>query len=549
MSRRGPSTLLPLAFLVLALAGCGEDDNPGGPEGTDSTILLDFEDGSLDGWVTWTQDSTGALVPGGFDLEVAGGEYRSGGSYGLRLTRTTESDEGILEHSIPLPIGSCRVSLNIRPLIHADSVTCVRVGLSSVSAGSPCCGGVIFRSDGTLQGFNESEAFRPGEWCKVEFYLDRGTSEFAYRVSGDALDRPMQGEGTACFSNSAFLQIAAIQQGSTEIAIDDVLSRPFTLRESWRTWTIEDYEYLQGKFFFLIDPNGWPIVDRLSSVNVYVDDRNGLNNLEQQAVPGYATLTGEYDGVLSSMRAMGNWELLDPNDDYSIQHNLYAGYPILILSDGRTMDGSMVEALAVSYQYTENGTLRTVGGSRGSQPDSLVLKLIRPAEGMGGSNPLDLSQGSFAATRVLELRNLYDLGNRLDPDRLAVVIRHKGSHGGVTDPDVKGPFTYLQILGLDLYTESGDTQVPGPDARVDAGRLDYDSGYLIFRELHPFALTPEDMRWFGEARPDTLWEEDARVPELYMRSDWSQGPDPNLVSKYWIDVSVRSRDWPDLVAD
>lgn len=332
------------------------------------------------------------------------------------------------------------------------------------------------------------------------------------------------------------LEIAAIlskQEGKND-------TRSITRGAEIQNREIEDWRYRGGKFFFLVDPDGPPLNDlEEGSVEVWIDDRNGTNNHLQLTIPGIVTMSG--DPALPEPveeRETGMFNRLVPNEDFIVQDNVYEGYPVLILSDRQILDGRMTKAMAVSYR-TVSGEV--VGGVTGTDSETLILKLIRPANEMGGTNPVNLTQGVFAETRHLELRNIYDLGSNLSQEGLEVRIRKKGTIGGATDPDRIGDATFLSITGLDLKTSvAGGEESPGPDTKVDEGRIQLETGYLMFRELHPFAPTPEDIeRRFLEARPDTI-DGDLAVPEIYLRNNWSSGQDPDLVSGYKFVVTARS---------
>lgn len=315
-------------------------------------------------------------------------------------------------------------------------------------------------------------------------------------------------------------------------------SRSLTKGAEIRTFQINDWEYKQGKFFFLTDPDGDPMdTEHLGqlipgSVQVWIDDRRGDNNLEQGTRPAYVTLDGRE--APRDRRATGDFYKLTENQDYIVQNDVYTGYPVLILNDSQTMDGRMTKALAVSYSTTSG-----IVGDLAS-PDTLVLKLIRPASEMGGTNPLDLTQGIFSDTRRLELRNIYDLGSNLSADGLNVKVRRKVTQGGITNPDRVGDITFLSILGLDLYTDAGESQTPGADTRIDRGRINYESGYVMFCQLQPFAPTEKDTtgRCF-DGRPMRL-PTSMTVPKLYERNDWSSGTDPSTFSQYVFEVTART---------
>jgi hypothetical protein len=337
----------------------------------------------------------------------------------------------------------------------------------------------------------------------------------------------------ALFGDVEIAAILSKQEGKNE-------TRTITKSAEVQNFEIQDWQYKQGRFFFLIDPDGPPLSNLdVNSVEVWIDDRLGANNNEQLTIPGYVTLDGSFRS--KTQRATGDFNRLNYVDDFIVQTDVYFGYPVLILDDAQTLDGRMTKALGVSYRSTDGSVV--VGGYRGSDPDSLVLKLIRPASEMGpegdpGTNPLDLTQGYFAPTRKLELRNVYNLGSDITSEGLTARIRRKTTQGGIVDPDRIGDHTFLEILGLDLFTDAGAQQIRGADGKIDNGRINLSTGWVIFTELQPFAPTPEDIRRrFTEARPDTLQGEET-VPELYTRNDWSSG-DPNEVSQYKFEVTTR----------
>ncbi len=88
----------------------------------------------------------------------------------------------------------------------------------------------------------------------------------------------------------------------------------------------------------------------------------------------------------------------------------------------------------------------------------------------------------------------------------------------------------------------GRTRPSAPTARIDRGRINYESGYVMFRELQPFAPTESDIvRRFGTvARPDTLKGDETVAPRLYERNDWSGGTDPSTFSQYVFEVTART---------
>ncbi len=130
-------------------------------------------------------------------------------------------------------------------------------------------------------------------------------------------------------------------------------TRSLTKGAEIRTFQVNDWEYKQGKFFFLTDPDGFPMDNSgqglgelvPGSVQVWIDDRRGDNNLEQGTKPAYVTLSGS--AAPRAFRATGDFFKLTANEDFIVQNDVYTGYPVLILDDSQTMDGRMTKALAV----------------------------------------------------------------------------------------------------------------------------------------------------------------------------------------------------------
>ncbi|MBM3285983.1 MAG: cell surface protein SprA [Candidatus Eisenbacteria bacterium] len=318
-------------------------------------------------------------------------------------------------------------------------------------------------------------------------------------------------------------------------------TRSLTRGAEVRTFEIEDWQYRRGKFFFLIDPDGprLPEGDQVVDLEVWIDDRNGSNNNEQLTVPAYVTLSGNPPGRgegRDSVWATGAFNRLTPSQDFIVQMDVYPGYPVLILDDYQILDDRMTKAMGVSYR-TLSGL--EVGGTTGGNPDSLVLMILRPAAEMGETNPLDLTQGIFADKRRWEMRNVYDLGSNLSSDGLTVRVRRKRTVGGITNPDRIGEVTFLEILGLDLYTDAGENQTPGPDGKIDRGKINYDSGYVMLCNLQPFA--PVDVQAALGCEPTRAeLPDDHLVPGLYLRNDWSSGVDANTISQFQFEVTART---------
>lgn len=340
-----------------------------------------------------------------------------------------------------------------------------------------------------------------------------------------------------------------------------------------RTISIDDLDYVHSKYFFVRDPDDCPWRIDTSSLQVYLDDKDGSNNVEDGAFTAFATLDGDHEGE-SSRRYRGSFHLLEFETDYIIQEEFYTGHPLLILN--RTLNSS--DVLAVAYQGTlleqrpdgeflVTGPRFTAGDLiNGPIPDSLFLKMVRPTRADGTVDVTDLTKGPWAPIRNLELRNIYDLGARnILEEGLDVKVRLKATTGaGTENPDrLPDGTTFLRLFGLDRSNDAGGVLEPGPDGRVDNEYIRLSRGLLVFPDLRPFDPTPSDLclesaacgnsTSFGYCRVDPTGtrQYDPRIPFPSSPSDSATYRAPGIydkltynteaeVSRYFIEVTFRS---------
>jgi hypothetical protein len=298
-------------------------------------------------------------------------------------------------------------------------------------------------------------------------------------------------------------------------------SKSVTPKADTRTARLDDLSYVAGKYFFLRDPDDCPWDVDENSLSVYVDDQIGSNNTIDGAQPGIATLDGEEQpGQLTERFFKRLDNAPPPQGDYQIQHNVYSGQPVLVLA--QPLEEGHVLAVSYSGWLLDANLNRrdvfTVGGAvlpsgRTDLPDTLVLKMIRPARTEVGTN---LARGPWAPLRNLELRNIYDLGGRgILKEGFDLRIRLKGTFGDVVDPDRIGDVTFLQMMGLDLSRETSTGRIPGRDDRIDQEFISYDSGLLHFPDLRPFDPTETDL---GQVTTDC-----GDFGNYYRFMKWGQG--------------------------
>ena len=305
--------------------------------------------------------------------------------------------------------------------------------------------------------------------------------------------------------------------------------------------TIDDLNYVHGRFFFVVRPartlSDGGTVD-IATLRVWRDDLNGSNN--QGTVAGY----GEVDATAPAAparRVAGRFDQLQPLTDYSVSTQMYGDrFPVLELVQPLAQGGM----LGVSYEETlPGGSRRTVGTVDPSGVDTIRVQLLLAPRDLyfadADNNDFyedDLSIAPFNQVREFELKNVYDLQARnIDPATFHLEVRRYDANLDEPNDQVNddGILTgYIQILGLDLFKDAGNgTPLLGPDGSVDrfnyANFVDLERGLVFLPDLRPF-----DPRIAGrpDARPeeDLFWKSrmpgvDASVPGLRRLVLWPQG--------------------------
>lgn len=312
-------------------------------------------------------------------------------------------------------------------------------------------------------------------------------------------------EGKA--GNLDFTTIVSKQEGRTD-------RESFVGQSSERTVTIPDKDYVQNRVFWVSrDPllDG-PVTTRVESLEVFLDDKTGSNDLETGAFPGVAYLDADpsQDG-----EPPGNFHQLQEAIDYSIYREL----GILVVNRA-VLDN---EVLAVRYKTVVGpGDTLEVGTrpSPATEANPAILKLIKPV------NPDPNLEGTevprLRVTWRYQLRNVYDLhatGVQQEGFSLRILKRIPGQE----DTDVQNGTPFLRVLGLD---NEGTQPGTPPDDRVDVYYADcntrlpwrelllvnYDAGLVFFPGEQPFDpfMGQEDL----DCGADPLVLED-RNPGIY----------------------------------
>ncbi len=312
------------------------------------------------------------------------------------------------------------------------------------------------------------------------------------------------------------------------------------------TLALRDYQYLRNTYFFLhefyranlpdfralnegaqFSPESFVDVNALE---VYVNDFNTNNDAETYAKPGAAWVdpsdtlgTAEiqcFNGAGTRLQnsgcfETGTWELLDPDEDYTIVAE--AGYLILErpVSEGY--------ALAVRFRTLDPGfdgpvqreTARLISASG----DSLQLKLIKARNARPGFPTWNLEWKN-----VYRIASGFGAGRKFDPRTLRVDVVKEVS--GQEDQPSQSGSAYIGLMGLD---ERGQDPGSPPDRIIDADYIGLDDirGHLIFPDQRPF--DPRAPSYRGRINDV--------IPEVY---DSQQQRDQTEASRYKILVRASS---------
>ncbi len=337
-----------------------------------------------------------------------------------------------------------------------------------------------------------------------------------------------------------------------------------SVRSQEQTKTINDYEYVKDRFFFLNDPGGdaypgtggpYDIVRiRQGTVILYLDDGDGDTQETFATSPGRAVLNldGPVPALGDTTAGPYYFQQLDEGVDYEVlidERN--QTHPIVILNRYLEQNSTL------GVIYYDEGRQRNVGGVAN---DSLFVKMIRPRYDLVQS---DMNGGSWGPTNRLMLKNVYPLQQSLEnwtgaglpdntilQDGFELRIHYKGTIAGVEDPDEIAGTRLIRHLGLDYYQKSDAGLVLGQDSRVDDVWIDFTNGYLFFPDLRPFAPTDGkggvDLR--GRPGPPSSWDVLPRENwngNIYDRRSCARdrdlpGSDTTWTSRYYIEVKYRT---------
>jgi len=356
------------------------------------------------------------------------------------------------------------------------------------------------------------------------------------------------GQHTGLFGINTKAQLGALEINAIASKEEaEAESRSFSGQSSTSSNRINDWEFVKNQFFFFDDPDGLrPRID-LSSVQVWIDDRDLNNNNTEPTVvwpnPTFATLSG--DSTDAVRIPQGSYHRLELNADFTLERELYFGHTILALrrplrdtDPSEVLAVAYIESLFVGQTFTG---LDTVGTLNPGPSDLLYLKALKPPEDI--LNQTNLSEGPWAPARKLALRNVYYLrGENIDLESLEIRIRRDE---GNIQPASLGETPYLRIVGLDRLAYTGTQYIFGHDDKVDWDRVNLGSGYLVLPDLRPFAPDQADIQRMGGTDIALAEREALLTAEENQNADIYDLPTsmirPELHSEYYFEVTFRSR--------
>ena len=226
---------------------------------------------------------------------------------------------------------------------------------------------------------------------------------------------------------------------------------------------VADWNYVQGKYFFLINPNDPNAqVGGNTKIHLYLDDKDPRNNVEKGALKANLWLDPR---IRSAPTINGQFHLLTEETDYTVLSDQNFSFPRIELKT--TL--SPYQTLAVAFIQTVGAVSETVGTwtdwNHPLEPDStLDLKMLRPSDEEWGPN--DLRTSPWASVRYLEAKNVYSLGVHdieaaslmLDVVRDVYGTIKANPNFIVNQDDYFGRHTLLlQALGLDQKNNNDPT--------------------------------------------------------------------------------------------
>ncbi len=290
------------------------------------------------------------------------------------------------------------------------------------------------------------------------------------------------------------------------------------------TLVLDDADYVEGQFFFLMDPAelfGYPQIDvlALTPADAPPRERPGAEPIQlyrfepdpraRQQVEGYIQADAVAERGGDVVTESGWFRPLSPEIDYFVHPSgLWVGVRRPLLPG---------ELLAVTYVSAAGDTVGDYNPERiytlGARPQ---LRLLR------ASNP---NHQPGRPTWETELRNFYRVsaGTQIDARSLDVEISVGELSGGQTFTRGQvGEFSFLRLFGMDSQSpvdQVDESVIYSPADESVGDRPQVPGTYLVFPTLRPFA-TPPPLPSLGlDAAETAMLLGDFANPAIYDEAD------------------------------
>ena len=294
--------------------------------------------------------------------------------------------------------------------------------------------------------------------------------------------------------------IASRQQGESGQDTYEGGSKP-------REIFVNDFDFIQGKYFFVADPDSALVPEAIVELRLYLDDNIPQNDTEKGAVDTKVWL--DPNDSLSTFITGKFHQLVEGEDaDFVLLNEQNLSLPQLVLNTPISRTHTLAvyyrtETITVGFFVDADGDTVTVDSFVAAPGDTANLKMLRPAEEDWGEN--DLTTSVWAPVRRLEMKNAYSLKvSNIDLGTFELrIVKDIAGAGGENpstldnDPD-QTPL--IEVLGLDQKNNASGE--PIPDGKVDEEFIDKDRGVLFFPDLRPFAPSLVDIE--GHSQSDSL---------------------------------------------
>jgi hypothetical protein len=330
-------------------------------------------------------------------------------------------------------------------------------------------------------------------------------------------------KSAAQFGDIGLTVIASKQEGQTA-------SNRFVGYAQETQRVIYDLDYVQRRFFFLVDPvdplltgtllrldqPGATLPPVITDLQVWRDNKNQSDN--GTAVPGVAHLDPRSGAAAPRDSIEADFDALRETEDYTIRNDLYTVnvllpgqtvptrvvYPVLDMLSPIGAQELLAATFTATYALPGGGTQVVRYGTpiaSGAPPDIIRAKALYIPDGdykdfdgeyYSREDRANNRPSFLYPIRRLELRNIYALGgDNIDLNTLDLSVKRANAEDPVHFPG-DASATYLRGLGID---REGAQQGSPPDDRLDSDYFYPGLGMVVLPDLRPFAPAAEDSVW------------------------------------------------------